>query len=301
MRILCIPPNQKHDFLVSSVVEGLKQIEEVELYCTDTGNGCINIITDQQFTELLPSADYVFVLHGKRPGKYRLLEQIEDWSRVVFIDGSEWSINYYPPFNKSNFLKEEFLSKGCHYFKRECYPEYLDRGVKPLPFAAMPNDFANRTVDKDIDVLCGFGNIPGLPDVNQTSWRSIAIQACNELKAEGYSIITHKVPNYLDHVSRSWITIDAWGGGEINSRTFQIPANRSFGLCKGYEVIIPNYTPGQHYDEWNSPEELKEKIRNYLADKEKLSYLIDQAYENTMQYHTAKARVKYILTEINTL
>lgn len=294
MRILCILPDNKMDYLAKAVVEGLNKTNH-EIYCTSPNNSAKTIVDDNKAIQLINEVDWVFIMHhGKRPGKYYLLKYLSNWDKAIFIDGSEWQINGRPPFDKDKLVHKEFLEQCRLYFKRECYPEYIDLGIKPLPFAVVASDVGTYTGNKNIDVLCAFGQNKGLPDPSVFSWREVAIQACEELKKEGYKIVNHRVNNYLEYIGRSWITIDAWGGGEINARTFQIPINKSLGFYKRFNIIIPNFTEDTHYVGWDSGEELKNKIRHYLSNKDKVQNMIDVGYENTLKNHTDVSRIKYI-------
>lgn len=292
--ILAFTPNNKHDYLAHTIIEGMYEAG-IDLRCTGNSNGERVRISPVDLIKKQHQADFIFIIHYK--GKsYEHLSQVEDWSKVVFFDGSEWSFNYLPPFSKQGLVSEEMLERAQFYFKRECYPEHIAKGIIPFPFGAVGSDFANNSLEKDVDILCAFGQPKSfVTETDKTQWRQVAMRAVNELGAEGYNVITTKVPEYLRYVNRSWLTVDAYGGGECNQRTFQIPANKSVGLYKRFQIGTPNYVEGSHYLAWDSAEELKEKARKYLADKEKLSYLTRQAYENTLQYHTAKARAKYIL------
>ena len=47
MKILCITPHNKFDYLSSSIIEGLKENNH-EIYCTDYGNGVEKVYTDEK-------------------------------------------------------------------------------------------------------------------------------------------------------------------------------------------------------------------------------------------------------------
>ena len=293
--ILAFTPNGKHDYLAHTVVEGM-YATGIDLRCTGKSNGEKVHITPEEIYRHQHDADFILVIHYKGCNDYSFLDKIEDWSKVIFIDGSEWSFNYLPPFSFEGLYNSTLLEKVGYYFKRECYSYHQQKGILPLPFGSVKSDFANVDLEKDIDILCAFGQPKSfVSKEDKTQWRQVAMQAVNELGEEGYRVITSKVPNYLHHINRAWLTVDAFGGGECNQRTFQIPANKSVGLYKRFGIKLPNYEEGRDYLAWDTKEELKEKAKKYLANKEKLSYITNQAYENTLQYHTAKARAQYIL------
>ncbi len=292
MKILAITPNGKMDYLASSIIEGLKKYD-IELYCTGTGNGDVNNITDKQFIEHYETCDFIFAIWGKSvfnnvpEPKYYLIDQINGWDKTIYIDGSEYN---YTGFNgkTEEQLNPLFFNRSKYYFKRECLPEHIEHGVIPLPFAAVDIDFKNLPkVPKNIDILCAFGH-------TGTGQRSIAVQACEELKSEGYNIINSCVNNYNECMNRSWITIDAHGGGECNARAFQVMSNKSLLFMERYNIVIPHLVDEEHYVSWDNKEDLKIKLRKYLSNKKKISLLTNNSYTNTLNFHTSEKRVESI-------
>jgi hypothetical protein len=296
MKILLINPHDSPDYLYRAIMEGLVKTD-VELYLTHPDRLCSNVVSDENAVKIANEVDFIFVIWDKekpsvRPiPKYYLLDKINLPEKTVYIDGSEYNWTAYP--NRSTeTLNPNMIGKCKWYFKRECLPEHIEQGVIPLPFASIDSDFKHLpTVQKDIDVLCGFGQ-------TGTGQRAIAVQACEELKAEGYNIINHRVPNYDELMNRALITIDAHGGGECNARTFQVMANNSLLFMEKYNIILPHLVPNKHYIDWANGEELKIKLREHLENREKISILTKQSYENVLEFHTSKKRVDYIINTI---
>jgi len=297
MKILLINPYDSPDYLYRSIMEGLVKSDH-ELYLTHPDRLCSNVVSDDNAVKIAIAADYIFVIWDKekpnvRPiPKYYLLDKINLPEKTVYIDGSEYNWTAYP--NKSNeTLNPNMIGKCKWYFKRECLPEHIERGVIPLPFCSLDADFTQLPkVDKDIDILCAFGQ-------TGTGQRKVAIQVCEELKSEGYNIVNSPVSNYEDCINRSWITIDAHGGGECNARTFQVMAAHSLLFMEKYNIIMPHLSPNVHYVEWGSELELKRKLRSYLANRKKIIILTNNAYTNIIKYHTSEKRVEYLLNHIN--
>jgi len=115
---------------------------------------------------------------------------------------------------------------------------------------------------------------------------------------EGYVVINQLVDNYYTTIAKSWITIDAHGGGECNARAWQVMANNSCLFAQRYNIVYPSLNDNEHYISWNSKEELKNKIREYLGNKEKLSYIMQHSYDNIINNHTSVQRVKYIFKNL---
>ena len=300
--IVVIPPKDKWDCLAESVIEGFYK-NNIKIYSSDKGNGIKpeDVYTDKEIIEFSKLCDFIFVIWGKEnlpqhPGpKYYLLDEINNRDKIIYIDGSEY--NWTAHRDKTDIkINPNMIDKCKWYFKRECLLDHKVQGIIPLPFAVNELGIFNYKEEKTIDVLCSFGQ-------TFTGKRNVAIQACEELKSEGYNIIT-RLPNttsieeYFKIVNQSWITIDAHGGGEVNARTFQISANSSALFCEKYSIIIPNLKHKHNCVQWNSKEDLKYSIRYYLDNKNELQKIIDNGYSDTMKYHTSDRRVKYIFKKI---
>jgi hypothetical protein len=293
MKILLINPHDSPDYLYRSIIEGLIKCN-VELYLTNPDRLCTNVVNDDEAIRISTDVDFIFTFWDKeklwlRPQpKFYLLDKINLPEKTVYIDGSEYNWTGYPGRVNEN-LRPEMLQKCKYYFKRECLPDHIIRGIIPLPFASIDANFNNLPyAEKDIDVLCAFGQI-------RTGQREIAVQACEELKSEGYNIINHSVPNYNECMNRAKITIDAHGGGECNARTFQVMANKSLLFMERYNIVIPNLIDTEHYVSWDSGGDLKNKIRKYLDNTDKIRILTNNSYDNVLNYHTSEKRVDYIL------
>lgn len=298
MKILAITPELKHDYLAAAIIEGLKKYN-IELFCTSNGNGAINIISDEDFVQLYDSCAIIIAFSSKcifnnvPEPKYYLIDKVNGWHKTIYIDGSEYN---YTSFNNkvTEQLHPKFKLKAAFYFKRECTPEHSIQGIIPLPFSAVDSDFYDVSHSKTIDVLCSFGQI-------KTGLRKAAIEACEELKHEGYNIITTTIDDYLSKIHQSWITIDAHGAGECNARMWQIMSNHSCLFAQKYNIVYPNLIDNEHYISWSNKEELKNKLRIYLGNKEKLSYITQNSYQNIIDNHTSISRVNYIFEIINSL
>jgi len=297
MRILAITPHLLYDYLAGTVIEGLQKLD-VELLCTDAGNNAINTITDEEFVAYYPTADYILAFTSSKqtpPPRFCLIDTVQGWQKTAYIDGSEVNPAFRLRYSDT-LLHPLFLDKARWYFRRECMPEHQAQGVIPLPFGAVDADFGNHEhAEKDIDVLCGFPGGVGC------GLRAEAVCAVREFAAEGYRVIASPVSDYFKHIARSWITVEAYGAGECNARAWQIMANKSAMFAQKYNIVIPNLEADRHYVEWSSGEELKAKIREWLADKNGLRELIDESYANLLQYHTSEARARYLLGHLTNL
>lgn len=300
MKILCITPHQKRDYLAECVIEGLKE-NNIQIYCTDYGNGVDTIYSDDELISLNNSFDYIFAIWGKHEfngipaPKFHLIDKLNGWDRTVYIDGSEF--NYTGFRGKTDeTLNPLFFKKSRWYFKRECTDEHISKGVYPLPFASFKNSFKFDYFndDKKIDVLCSWGGN------NSTGLRKQCSEICEVLKYEGYVIETTHQSDYQKSINDSWIVLDAYGGGECNARTFEILSNYSLPCIQKWNIKLPySFTHGSNILEYTNEVELYNILKEYLKNKSLIKQMTLDGYELNKKYHTTKARVEYIFDILN--
>ncbi len=333
MKIAAITPNRKHDALAAVIIEGIYDCG-IDLIASDPGNGVKeeDVKNEDEFVRIAKDADYVWVLWGKGPDKrrpqdryshprYHLLDKINRPEVTSYIDGSEWTSTGHPDdysfvqnpwdparritkqayeakidssrYRGTPWVNTDIIEKCRWYFKRECYPEDTLLGIIPLNFGAEKRFFREETSNKkDIDILCSFGQTyTGLRDEIQKS--------CEKLKDEGYNVVINGRLNhqdYLAHMSRSHISIDAWGGGNNCMRMWEVMANKACCFTQRMDVLFPNKpTDGYHYVEYSTAEEFEKKIRYYLKHKDLCLQIGERAHELVKSFHTGKSRVEYML------
>lgn len=300
MKILCITPHQKRDYLAECVIEGLKE-NNIEIYCTDFGNGVEKVYSDEEIIKLGDSFDYIFAIWGKcyfngvPPPKFHLIEKLNGWNKTVYIDGSEFNYTGFKD-KTSETLNPIFIQKAKWYFKRECTDEHLSKGVHPLPFASYKNSFKYDYFndDKRIDILCSWGSN------NRTGLRRQCTEICEVLKHEGYSVVTEFQEDYYKSVNDSWIVLDAYGGGQCNARTFEILPNFALPCIQKWTIKMPfSFTRGENILEYRDEVELYNILKEYLNNKALLKQMTLKGNELNKKYHTTKSRVQYIFDILN--
>jgi hypothetical protein len=317
MKIAAVTPYKKLDYLAETVIEGIYK-NGIELKCSCPGNGVSekDVLLPGDLIEYAKTADYVFAIWGKQKGiypgiDYNLVKQINQPHKTVYIDGSEWNCfaQTYP--NQVTMAKQNpklrrgkpWIHKDMYdyckwYFKRECYPEDKKKGIIPLLFGAVDKNFNEYELleDKTIDIFCSFGQF-------NDGLRSDALQICKKLKNEGYNVVTEGTFNYetfKNYILSSYISIDAWGGGDCCARLWEILANKSCAFMQEYNIEFPNsFTNDKNIIKYSTSEELENKLRYYLNNKDKCLKIGEEGYKHLMKYHTSKKRVEYILNKIN--
>lgn len=317
MKIAAITPYQKPDYLVETIIEGIYK-NGIDLKCSCPGNGAKekDILSSNEFYQYAKEADYVFALWGKKRGNfpgidYNLVKKINQPYKTVYLDGSEWTYSGHPEPGqvieaKSNLSRrkgKEWINKDmldyCRwYFKRECYPEDTKLGIIPLLFGAVDKNFNEYELleNKTIDIFCSFGQL-------NDGLRSEALHICKKLQNEGYNVVTRgnlDYKNFKNYILSSYISIDAWGGGDCCARLWEILANKSCAFTQKYNIEFPyNFTDGKNIVKYNTSKELEDKLRYYLNNKDKCLKIGEEGYKHLIKYHTSKKRVEYILNKIN--
>lgn len=319
--------SHREEFLACEVIKGLYR-RGVELVPSSplsnlhklykVGNDDIPDIrehSDDEIIEHSKSADYIFVLWSKFPspydknpgGKMYLVDKINEPDKTVFIDGSEYCYSGWPVHgqlrkDKSNYTKgnpwiwQEMRDRVKWYFKRETFPEDVyEHNIIPCPYPfRMEDRQPNRK--KDISLFCAFGHLT------------------TGLRAEVDNVsrtLTHELPlivgaqpggreNYLNLMSKSYLTADAWGGGDCTVRRSEVHMNSVALIMQKWNILEPNtFTDGENVITYNTPEEFREKADFYLKDLDKLIEIGENGYKHGMKYHSTEKRVQYIFDIIN--
>ena len=105
---------------------------------------------------------------------------------------------------------------------------------------------------------------------------------------------------FKEKLKSSWIGVDAWGGGDCCARLWEILSNETMAVCQKYQIEFPNdFTDGENIVYYSTINEFEYKVRNYLNNREEIERISNNGYRHLLGYHTAEARVKYIMDKIN--
>lgn len=332
MKIVVIVP-RREEYLACEVLKGLHR-KGVELITTapldhirtayancspvDIGAGDIpqtKIYSDNEILDHAKSADYIFVLWSKFAtpndisfsNKLYLLDKINAPEKTVFIDGSEYSWSGHRMQGQSRreitdvskgmpWINKELRDKSNWYFKRETYPDDIqEHNIIPCPYPFRIEDRQHPRL-KDIALICAFGQ-------TSTGLRADVQESCRTL-THGLPILADKQPggrsHYLDLLSRSYMAIDAWGGGDCTVRRNEAHIN-SIALCmQAWGIVEPyEFEDGKNIILYNNKSEFLEKTKYYLNNLDKLIEIGENGYQHTLKYHTTEKRIDYIFDVIN--
>ena len=317
MKIACITPQGKHDYLASTVLEGFAELGH-ELIVSDPGNGfCDAPMRAGDFVSQADRSDFVIAFFGKvrnnAPPRHELLSRIKlPRSRKVFLDGSEWradgwdtpeqvAASLVDPSRRRGepWLNEPMLADCGHYFKRECYPEDVARGVIPLPFALCKRHILEPAA-KDIDVFCSFGH-------TKTGMRKEAIEVVEHFrdtmdKSLGLKIVVENgmsPERYQNTLRRSRIVVEAWGGGDLCDRFWEGVGSRATVLHQRYNIEFPNpFVDWVHAVSWSSVSGLSNALHRLVYSGSEAMAIGIRGLEHAMEYHTAQHRAKQIIDAV---
>lgn len=303
MKIICITPFNKHDYLTDCVIQGLKELGH-ELINTDPGNGFTTQYRGQYVIDQAKDADAALAFWSKLqlPGpRYHLMDHMKNIPKA-YIDGSEYNQIGHPR-KPSTWLAHDMLTgRADYYFKRECMPADIAQGVLPLPFAARDRDFkipieANA---RTIDIFAAFGQT--MMDPIRSKLQSMMIEWRHW--AGGPKIELGPVDNekYQQLTASAKICVNAHGGGQDCMRFWEIMAAGAACFTQKFDIVMPHpYTDGWNMIEFSTVEEFKEKAKSFLQHPEMLERIALAGYKHTKKYHTCKARAQYILENMGLL
>jgi hypothetical protein len=323
VKVIAITPDRKTDCICSMIIDGFNDLG-YNVIASDPGNNVVSVYTDDEIIEHSKDAEFIFVFWGKVRGnrlpKYYLLDKINRPEVTVYIDGSEWTATGYPDGDRvisapwgnvnSQVYEAKFNSQRCKgtpwinkkmleycnfYFKRECYPADLEYGIFPLNVGCQNKNFGNIDNSKDIDVFCSFGQLGN-------GYRYEINNFCQQLKTEGYKIEIKAgldYNSYLDHISRSYISVSSWGAGNSCQRQWENMANKSCCFVQDPEIeVIFKPQDNIHCIYYKNMVEFESKIRKMLNNKQKCIEIGNSGFEFVKKHHTGVARVNYILDKI---
>ena len=80
-----------------------------------------------------------------------------------------------------------------------------------------------------------------------------------------------------------------------NVRTFEIPAVGGFQISENQNDLAKLFSIGEEIETFNNREDLQEKIRFYLANKERRTAIVSAGHTRVLQDHTFAKRIGQIL------
>lgn len=313
MKIACITPDNKRDYLCENILEGIHELGH-ELIISDPGNGFVKrALYDNEFREAADQSDAMLVFFGKqrnnRPPRRYFLEQVNlPKSRIAYIDGSEWSCTGWEGPEQASaslsdnskrrgepWIDEEMIHQCGHYFKRETYKQDLERGIIPLPLGLSNKHLVDSQNVKDIDIFCSFGH-------TKTGLRKEAIEIAQHFKnTTNFNVVVRNdlsPKEYKDHLKRAKIVIDAFGGGDTCDRFWEGIGAKACVVYQRYNIEFPNpFVDWEHAVSYTSANELSENLTKLLQSN-KITTIAESGYQHALTFHTVKQRADIICSKL---
>lgn len=314
-KIAVITPLKKEDFLTNTILDGLIQLSQeyisIKFKISSRYPGPFQIspyyINKSEFISFADEADIIFFLWGKKNTDYRLANEINRWSKTVFIDGSEvGDNNRYDftiqkkildgTFKKTGRINPDMLEKCCCYFRRE--KPYI-KGIIPLPFGIESRyiKYVHGNTEKSIDFVCIFGQ-DRYPLLRQYA-AEILIRFC---KKHDFSYRINKTDNqnaFYELLAKAKVGISVGGGGFDTARFWEILGNNCILLTENIDIYHKDskeldYDNILQFNNLFDFEYKLQKLGNLLKTDYNNNIFVD-TYNAILLKHGSKARVKEIL------
>jgi hypothetical protein len=209
---------------------------------------------------------------------------IEAWARetkggrVAVVDGEDDPV-----------IRQSYYSIATIYFKREFLSNTAyQRLVRPLPFAAIPEDMPQSS-DRDIRVTFA-GEMRG----------SVRVEIFRTLQAMGIQIDTALRPKkeYNSILSRSMIGVSVRGAGWDTYRYWETAYFGCALLSQRLGIVIPgNFVDGVEATFFDGVDDFQKKLEALLADPARTLTLGESARNACLERHLSVHRAKTVLEE----
>jgi len=175
-----------------------------------------------------------------------------------------------------------------HRFKMDLLPEQAEPDLFPLPLAAPARVMLPEDLPRDIDV-----------SFVARSTRRIRRRCAEALSREGFLVLLDAdLPReqFCWILNRSKIAVSTSGAAYDTFRYWEIPYHGALLLSQRLPILIPdNFVDGRSAVFFDTPEEMMARIRELLADPDRLAEIAANGRRLSHEKHTAKARARYML------
>ncbi len=315
IRVACILPLHKDDYLVNTVLDGLSELRslgKVSFFVSSSLYVHESILEsdrrdEDQFIKDAREADIIFFFWGKGNTDREMADRVNSWKKTVYINGSEVGHNRrYDTklqqdilnfsFKGNGGIEYEYLKKCAGYFRRE--KPYL-HGVDAFPFGIERRYVAWKEGGvKDIDFTCIFGQ-EEYPPLRQYA-REALQEYCRQF---GFTCHTEKTKSRAEFyalLARTKVGISVGGGGYDTARFWEILGNNCLLLTETVD-LFPKKSKNLVYSRIHEFGNLYDfaELLPVIGEKLKTNYNaleLTSEYDTIMQKHSTRARVEGLLT-----
>lgn len=319
LRIAVITPLRKEDYLANTILDGLDSLQsdgrEIEYFISSKYPAArLNPTKDRflkrkEFIKFAGAADIIFLIWGKKNTDYDLAEEIGEWGKTVFIDGSELGGNKRLDteieqlvndltYEDAGGVDKKMLEKCSLYFRRE--KPYVN-GILPLPFG-IESRYLKHYIhgkEKDIDFTCVFGQDDSPPLRRQVKER--LEQFCMEHNFTCHTARTKDPDEFYEILSRTKVGVSVSGGGFDTARFWEILGNNCILVTEKIDIYRQednafNFKRIWEFKDIQDFEDKLTEIAHYLRNGYNQDDL-DKEYKEILSQHSSKARVLTILNK----
>jgi hypothetical protein len=319
-----IAPKGKGNYTPNTIIDGLLALEKegkVTFFITENYPCPYDIemysLPTPEFIERAKSADLILLLYGKNTTQKNIAEQIGEWQKIIYIDGSELGGDkrydaeiqeqvLRGTFTENGKIDEDLFSKCALYFRRE---KPYRHSIIPLPYGIESRYiFYTQGQKKDIDFTCVFGQ-EEYPQLRRQVRGELELFCekegfvCHTQKTKGFTFDDHTKQagrdEYYDILARTKVGISVGGGGFDTARFWEILGNNCDLLTETIDIFEPNH-PLNNYKrihQFADLEGFKEKLKtvgDFLRTKYDATDRIPE-YVDIMKNHSTRARILSIL------
>jgi len=211
----------------------------------------------------------------------RSIPAMEEWAKrtgrkkIALVDGEDDPPLRYDPERVTAYFKREYMV-GRQYAKK----------VKPLPFAAIPEDLPK---DVPIERNVFYMGHPSNP---------IRVDIANALKNMGYALPTERIEKapYNRLLMSSRVGISPRGCGWDTYRYWEIPFFGTALLAQRPEIVIPdNFIEGEEALFFGGVQEMISKLTYLIRDPEGTLAMARRGREACLKRHLCTNRARTVL------
>lgn len=266
-----------------------------------------SLVERNEFIEFAKSADLIFVLWGKDSTDFKLAEEIDLWSKTIFIDGSEVGKNrrfdeliqkqiILGVYEAQGKVDSEMLKKAALYFRRE--QPYVS-GIVSLPFGieSKYTKYYSKDVKKDLDFICIFGQ-----DEYPLLRREVSSALENFCIKNNFTYSVKKTKSsdeFYKLLARSKVGVSVGGGGFDTFRFWEILGNNCLLLTEKIGIYEDNserlkYKNIFEFTDLESFNKELAKIGEFLRSSYKQEDF-EEEYQKIINEHSSEARFLEII------
>lgn len=209
---------------------------------------------------------------------------------VIFLDPEDGSPLYQELAAEVKvYFKREYLKDGI-YAHGNCPYSSLKGNIKPLPFAAIPEEPSDRLPEKY--PLFYLGHYFDHPQ------RKIAVKVLKEFKFEPIHTIWPK-EQYNEALRSSRIGVSVRGWGWDTYRYWEIPYFGAMLLSERLGITIPgDFVEDEEAVFYSDESELRKKLDTLLGDQAKVQRIAARGRKACLERHLSIHRAKRVLEEV---